>query len=107
MNLCDLCKMYIDSKRRNKKKTLLNSRDWPYKCCTITGFWATMPKSFALWLRDDRHVRCHRNYNKICSILYVGKARIKPSQLTSAKSTSTALNWMKQNLNLFVKRFTN
>ena len=40
------------------------------------------------------------NHNEICSILYVGKARIKPSQLTLAESTSTALNWMKQNLNL-------
>ena len=59
-----------------------------------------------LWLCNYRHVRCYMNHNKICSILYVGKARIKPSQLTSAESTSTALNWMKQNLNLFVNRFT-
>ena len=79
---------------------MLNSRDWPYKCCTITGLWAIMPKSFALWLREDKHVRCHMNQNKICLILYVGKARIKSILLTSTDSTSTALNWIKQNLNV-------
>ena len=95
MNLCDLCKLYIESKRRIKIAVT--------GCTSVAQLrvlWATMPKSFALWLRDDRHVRCHRNHNEICSILYAGKARIKPSQLTSAESTSTALNWMKQDLNL-------
>ena len=66
------------------KNALLNSRDWPYNCHTLTGW------SFLLMLREDRQVRCHMNSVYFCLILYRGKARIKTRRLNLTDSLSPA-----------------